>query len=1040
MPTIAKYPRGSEWRKWDLHIHSPGTKKNDGYKGSTGNIWDEYCKRIEDSDVQVFGITDYFSADGYFNTINEFRKRYARSTKTFFPNIELCTNDVVNKPREEVNLHAIFNSSVSSEKIKEFLSNLKTNSTNSSGRNFTAAELKSKTDFEQTTTTREFIKETLDRTFGAKAELTDYLLIITAINNDGIRAERGAKRKATISDELDKFSDGFFGNSNNTAYYLDPKRLESGDRTEAKPVVAGSDAHSLKDLDDWLGKVLLRDGQLFKQSTWIKADPTFEGLKQIIFEPADRVFIGDEPEIETQVRNNPRRYLKTLHVRQIEGYGGRFGSWFKDERIELNKELVAVIGNKGSGKSAFTDILGLLGNSHNQRYDRIGKAEELFSFLNREKFLKANCAANFIGEIHWYAGTPDSAQLDASVDTTLPETLEYLPQKYLEKICTNIDDDEFRHKLNEVIFRYVREDDRYGTNSLDELVTYLTSQATADITAAVDALHQHNENVVLHERKVTSGYKNEVESRIKLMEAEVAAHIGARPTVVQKPPEVDATTSSAEIGVLGEKIKALIENITAAEKEKVPIAKQAQDLYQARQAIERQANAIRGLESSYKSLFEDAGVKFADIVKITIDFAPLDSALQSKHKRVNELVSLLQTKDEINALGLDPGGAEKAVQISLVCQRDILEAKRKELVDRLDKPNRDFQNYLRHEGLWQAKHAQLLGPEENPPNDTLNWFKQELRRITDTYPGELKSLRAERESASKDVFTKKKKLVDFYTAVKHSIDREIATYKDDLRGYAISIEAGLRLDSVFFDDFSKFINQAVKGSYCGSEEGKTQLKRQVEQVGVWDDMAAIFQFLNTIVDYLDTDRRPSLPEKDSKIRDIFRQLKEKKDPVEFYDFLFGFSYLKTKYDLKVDGKDLSELSPGERGGLLLVFYLMLDKREIPLVIDQPEDNLDNKSVYEILVTFLKKAKRRRQIIIATHNPNLAVVADAEQIIHVSIDKTGQGAAKNDFSFRAGAIEDTDINKLVVDILEGTLPAFDNRRLKYRKQPSQSSSN
>jgi len=432
MSTTSKYPRGSEWRKWDLHIHSPNTKKSDGYKVSAGNIWDEYCKRIEGSYVQVFGITDYFSADGYLNTVKEFRSRYAVSTKTFFANIELCTNDVVNKQNEEVNLHVLFNPSVPTEKIKEFLSKLKTNSTDSNGRNFTAAELKSEADFERVTTTRVYITDALEQTFGQKAELTDHLLIFTAINSDGIRVKRGVKRKAEISDELDKFSNGFFGNSNNKAYYLDPKRLESGDETEAKPVVAGCDAHSLKDLDDWLGKVLLRDGQLFKQSTWIKADPTFEGLKQIIFEPDGRVFIGEEPEIESQVRNNSRRYLKTLNIDQVEGYGGRFGSWFKDERIELNKELIAVIGNKGSGKSAFTDIVGLLGNSHNQKYDHSGKAEELFSFLNKEKFLKANCAANFIGEIYWYAGPPDTAHLDTSVDTSLPETLEYLPQKYLE--------------------------------------------------------------------------------------------------------------------------------------------------------------------------------------------------------------------------------------------------------------------------------------------------------------------------------------------------------------------------------------------------------------------------------------------------------------------------------------------------------------------------------------------------------------------------------------------------------------------------------
>lgn len=92
----------------------------------------------------------------------------------------------------------------------------------------------------------------------------------------------------------------------------------------------------------------------------------------------------------------------------------------------------------------------------------------------------------------------------------------------------------------------------------------------------------------------------------------------------------------------------------------------------------------------------------------------------------------------------------------------------------------------------------------------------------------------------------------------------------------------------------------------------------------------------------------------------FKQMKGQKPVQDLYDYLFGFDYLGTKYDLKIDGKDLSELSPGERGGLLLIFYLMLDRQETPLVIDQPEDNLDNKSVYEILVTFIKQAKKRRQ--------------------------------------------------------------------------------
>ena len=209
------FPRGSEWRKWDLHLHSPGTKLNDQFKIGGGNCWDKYCQILHDSDVQAFGITDYFSVDGYFKTITEYRKRFPNCKKVFFPNVELRTNDVVNIAREEVNVHLIFNPFQPSYEmdIKRILDSLKTNKTTSSTRNVFASELSSRCDFEEATTTREFIRIALTDTYGRDADLLDYFLIITAANNDGIRSERGKKRKLIISDEFDKFSDGFFGNS-----------------------------------------------------------------------------------------------------------------------------------------------------------------------------------------------------------------------------------------------------------------------------------------------------------------------------------------------------------------------------------------------------------------------------------------------------------------------------------------------------------------------------------------------------------------------------------------------------------------------------------------------------------------------------------------------------------------------------------------------------------------------------------------------------------------------------------------------------------
>ena len=135
-----------------------------------------------------------------------------------------------------------------------------------------------------------------------------------------------------------------------------------------------------------------------------------------------------------------------------------------------------------------------------------------------------------------------------------------------------------------------------------------------------------------------------------------------------------------------------------------------------------------------------------------------------------------------------------------------------------------------------------------------------------------------------------------------------------------------------------------------------------------------------------------------------------------------------RYTLQLDGKEISELSPGEKGALLLVFYLLLDQEEIPIIIDQPEQNLDNESVVRLLVDCIRRARECRQVILVTHNPNLAIVCDADQILCSKIDK----ATGSHITYTCGSIENPKINARSVDVLEGTFPAFDNRRIKWMK--------
>lgn len=209
-------------------------------------------------------------------------------------------------------------------------------------------------------------------------------------------------------------------------------------------------------------------------------------------------------------------------------------------------------------------------------------------------------------------------------------------------------------------------------------------------------------------------------------------------------------------------------------------------------------------------------------------------------------------------------------------------------------------------------------------------------------------------------------------------------------------------------------------------DGEEVLKKLVEKYD-FNEWANTKAFLDDIISYLKYDQRQS----DKPSVKVTEQLRKAQDVTSLYDYLFSLDYLRPRYVLKLDDQ-LGQLSPGERGALLLIFYLLVDHDDIPLIIDRPEENLDNQTVYKQLVSAIKRAKERRQILVVTHSPNLAVVCDAEQVICCSIDKKNG----NRMEYVSGAIENPEINAKIVDILEGTKPAFNNRRAKYAPFKSQ----
>ena len=138
------------------------------------------------------------------------------------------------------------------------------------------------------------------------------------------------------------------------------------------------------------------------------------------------------------------------------------------------------------------------------------------------------------------------------------------------------------------------------------------------------------------------------------------------------------------------------------------------------------------------------------------------------------------------------------------------------------------------------------------------------------------------------------------------------------------------------------------------------------------------------------------------------------------------------------------MSPGKKSFVLLKLLIELDNSKCPILLDQPEDDLDNRSIYDDLVSFIRAKKKVRQIIIATHNPNLVLAADAEQVIVAN--QTGEEASNkiHKIEYASGALEDTfqncsedvpilekqGIQEHVCDILEGGKRAFVKRKNKY----------
>ncbi len=354
---------------------------------------------------------------------------------------------------------------------------------------------------------------------------------------------------------------------------------------------------------------------------------------------------------------------------------------------------------------------------------------------------------------------------------------------------------------------------------------------------------------------------------------------------------------------------------------------------------------------------------------------------------------------------------------SLVRHRTKSSAAADKIRGRLDDPNRRHQEYLRQLTNWTQRRVQIIGDADTA--ETLEGLSASLAELAQA-PRKLQALEGDRLGLTRQIFALKRELLDAYQQLYSPVQRFVETHAVSRETGALQFSASIAADGLE-GGMLGMLHQGRKGSFQGEQDGRERLKALMDRSDL-TTIAGVEAFVGELEDLLTRDHRET-PPTPTQLRP---QLRQGMEPGDLYDYLFGLSYLRPRFELLWRDKPLDQLSPGERGTLLLVFYLLIDRRECPLIIDQPEENLDNATITELIVPAIKFARERRQVVIVTHNPNLAVVCDADQIIHADIDK----ANGNRITYTSGSIEDPRITELIVNVLEGTKPAFDLRDAKY----------
>ncbi|UWS78909.1 AAA family ATPase [Phaeobacter sp. G2] len=1020
------YPRGSEWRTWDLHIHTPASfhwagQRFGASEDEDNKLIDEMINALNAAEPAAFAIMDYWTFDGWLKLQRRIKEPDApKLVKTVFPGIELriCTPTEV-----RLNAHVIFSDRIEDQLLSDFRSALKLEVT---GRTLSDNSL---SDFARQTRDDKLKKHgsSLERVkadfkhslhIGSQmAEVTreSYMQAIQDVPGDLAMAFMPFSTHDGLQDVNWSENYSFVRSLFSLPPIFEARNYDqwaafSGKKTpgnekwfdnfqtalEGRPrlAVSGSDAHQFSGVTGSNDKRGYGDFPSGKK-TWIKADPTWEGLKQAIKEPENRSFIGKTPSKLEKVLSNKTFYIDSLSISK-EGAPSNVPAWLDRCDLDLNPDLVAIIGNKGSGKSALADIIALLGQSQQTTH---------FSFLTRERFRgrSGEPAAFFKGRLKWKAGADGVLLLSENPEPEQVELVRYIPQGRFEALCNEHvtgKSNEFEKELRSVIFAHVPSSERAGATNFDELIDKLEDDFRNDLGERRKEMNSLNQDISAVEQQLHPTTIKNLDEQLKLIDQQRQEHVNSKPPEVSEPKEI-LTPGQAAAKEEITQIDSWLELATAHGAKLRGFERKINDKIQAstslRAKVKRVEQVYQDFLTNEQQNADQIRVKPTDLVRLETKMSLLDK----RDRRYKQLLHKVTT-----------GNAER-----LLREQELISLREKK-ANQLAEPQQRYQSYLRDLRRWEEALLAIDGTADEP--ESRNGI---ISRIAshEELPQLLAKLKADRGVIVKRIFAaiegQRKMREELFAPLQSVIQGDTLIPQEYQLSFQSKLDARAdKLSSRIFD-LVKQSSGKLRGEDKSLEAVRDVFERNTLQS---EDEAALLA--DGVFELLDGSARNIDPDSFG-LDEIMRK---DRSSSSVYDLVFGLSFVEPKYTLLFQDTPIEQLSPGQRGALLLIFYLLVDKGRNPIVLDQPEENLDNQTIVSLLVPVMKEAKKTRQIFMVTHNPNLAVVCDAEQIIEATFSRKGGP----EISYSSGSIESKEINEAVVNILEGTKLAFNNRGAKY----------